>query len=85
MPAPSSTVTIRPPHPLSPNCLHMPTAGSTAEVVAGTVVNGLVVNSANSALGWNLGPTATISTPIYQGPISFTATAQDRAANAREH
>jgi hypothetical protein len=29
MPGPSSTVTIRPLHPSLPNCLHMPTAGST--------------------------------------------------------
>jgi len=45
------------------------------EVVAGTIVNGFVTNSANPSLGWNPGPTATIITPIYQGPISFTATA----------
>jgi hypothetical protein len=176
-PGPSTSVVIRPLHPLSPNCLHMPTAGSTiqlfataldanglivsttftwssdnagvatvnsstgvvtgvasgicniqgqandsgaakssiavgvallstntislaygnsttissvggfntanwcggcpgaAEVIAGTIVNGFVTNSANPSLGWNPGPTATIITPIYQGPISFTATA----------
>jgi hypothetical protein len=175
MPGPSSTVTVRPLHPFSPNCLHMPTAGSTiqlfasaldsngvivptsftwssdnggvatvngsglvtgaangictikatandsgaavgstsvgvallsantislaygssttissvggfptanwvggcpgaAEVVAGTIVNGFVMNSADP-IGWNPGPTATIITPVCQGPTNFTATA----------
>ena len=46
-----------------------------AEVRAGTRVNGFMVNSANPSLGWEPGPTATIFTPVYQGPTSFTATA----------
>jgi hypothetical protein len=57
-----------------------PTAGwssgapGAAQVYAGTIVNGFVVNSANP-IGSNPGPIATIVTPVYQGPTSFTATA----------
>ena len=49
-------------------------APGAAQVYAGTIVNGFVVNSANP-IGWNPGPIATIVTPVYQGPTSFTATA----------
>ncbi len=30
----SKRVTVRPNHPFSPNCLHMPTAGSTIQLFA---------------------------------------------------
>jgi len=46
-----------------------------AEVRAGIRVNGFIVNSANPGLGSEPGPIATIFTPVYQGPTSFTATA----------
>jgi len=41
-----------------------------AEVVAGTLVNGFVVAEVaeHSSTAWNSGPTATIITPVYQGP-----------------
>jgi hypothetical protein len=49
-------------------------APGAAQVYAGTIVNGFVVNSADP-IGWNPGPIATILTPIFQGPTSFMATA----------
>ena len=43
--------------------------GST--VLLGNNLVRILINAGHE----NLGPTATISTPVYQGPISFTATA----------
>lgn len=50
-------------------------APGSAEVRAGTRVNGFIANSADPGTGWEPGPIATIFTPIFQGPITSTATA----------
>jgi len=49
-------------------------ASGAAQVYAGTIVNGFVVAD-HSSTAWNSGPAATIVTPVYTGPVSFTATA----------
>jgi hypothetical protein len=86
MSLPSSTVVVRPLHPLSPNCLHMPTVGSTVQLFAFAYdVNGVLTSPMNFTWSSLDASVATVSnsglvTGIANGITTIKATAIDSGA-----
>jgi hypothetical protein len=85
MPGPSSTVSIRPLHPSGPNVLHMPTAGSTVQLVATAFdSSGLIVSTSFTWSSDNTG-VATVNssglvTGVANGICNIQAQANDSGA-----
>jgi uncharacterized protein YjdB len=80
-PGPSTSVVIRPLHPFSPNCLHMPTAGSTIQLFATALdSNGLIVSTTFTWSSDNAGvATVNSSTGVVTGVASGICNIQAQA------